>query len=69
MRGLSGVGLTDINSFLVSPSLVSLPSDFVSSEWPNLLCLGPPRAGCLVPLRADYIQTLEQVQVVIYVSD
>ena len=38
--------LTKINSFLVSPSLVCLPLDFGSSEWLNLVCLGPPGARC-----------------------
>ena len=38
---LPSVDLTEINSFLVSPVLVPLPLGFVSSEWQNLVCLGP----------------------------
>ena len=34
---LPGVGFTEINSFLVSPWLVSLPVDFVSQEWLSLV--------------------------------
>ena len=38
------VGLPEINSFLVSPPLVSLPLDFVSQEWLNPFCLWAPQA-------------------------
>lgn len=43
------VGLTEVNSFLVSPPLVSLPLDFVNGEWPNLLCLRPLEPDALAP--------------------
>jgi len=48
------VGLTEINSFLVSPPLLSLPLNFVSGEWQSLVCLGPPEPGALVPLFPSY---------------
>lgn len=34
-----GVSLSEINSFHVPPPPVSLPLDFVSGEWPNLVYL------------------------------
>lgn len=45
-----GVGFTAINYFLVSPLLISLPLDFASSKWPNLVYLGPLGSGTLAPL-------------------
>jgi len=54
---LPGVGLTEINSFLVSPLLVSLPLDSVSREWVNLVCLGIPETGALAPLHPSYKKT------------
>lgn len=48
VRGLPGVGLPEINSFL-SPT--ALPLDFVSTEWPNLVCLGPLKPRGLASLR------------------
>ena len=39
---LPGGGLTEINPFLVLPPLVSLPLDFISGEWLNLVCSGTP---------------------------
>lgn len=50
VRYLPGVGLTEISSLLASPLLASLSSDFVSSEWPHLVCLGALDPGVLVPL-------------------
>ena len=47
---LPGVGLTEINSFPVSPPLVSLPLGFVSVQWPNLVGLGLPEPGALALL-------------------
>lgn len=47
---LPGAGLTEINPFLILPPLLSLPLDFVSGEWPKLICLGPVEPGALVPL-------------------
>ena len=47
-----------INSFLVSPPLVSLSLDFVSSKWLNLVCLGPPGPGALGPLWPSYRKTV-----------
>ena len=41
-------GLTEINSFLVSPLFISLPLDFVSDEWPNLVYLGFLEPGALL---------------------
>ena len=52
---LPGVGLTEINPFLVSPLLISLPVDFVSSEWPNLVCVVPLGPGASAPLCLGYI--------------
>lgn len=46
---LPSVGPTEINSFVVSPPLVSLPLDFISSKWPNLISLGPLQPGTIVP--------------------
>lgn len=38
---LLGIGLTEINSFLVSQPLMSLPLDFASGQWSNVVCLEP----------------------------
>ena len=38
---LPGVGLTEINSFLVSPPLVTLPLAFVTGEWWKQVYSGP----------------------------
>lgn len=51
---LRGVDLIEINSFPVSPSLISLPWDSVSSEWPRLVCLGAPGSGACTPLRPGH---------------
>ena len=51
---LPGVSFTVINYFLVSPPLISLPSDFVSSEWLNLVYLVPLEPGALAPLHPGY---------------
>ena len=48
-------GLGEINSFLVSPHLVSLPLDFVRGEQLNLICLGTLEPGALIPLGPSYI--------------
>lgn len=47
---LSSASLTELNSFLVLPPLVSLPLDSVSSEWPILVCLGPQEPHALAAL-------------------
>ena len=54
---LPGVGLTDINSFLVLPPLVSWPLDFVRGEWPNLVFGGPLEPGALASLGPSYNST------------
>lgn len=41
-RCLPIAGLTEIDSLLISPLLVSLPLDFVNSEWLTLVCLENP---------------------------
>ena len=51
---LPSVGITEINSFLVLSPLVSLPLDFVSGEWPNVVCLEAPEPGALAPLCPGY---------------
>lgn len=38
----------------MSPLLVSLPLDFVSGKWLNLVCLGPPEPDALVPFCRRY---------------
>ena len=48
------VSLTAINSFLVFPSLISLPWDFVSGQWLSLVCLGSPEPGTLASLSPGY---------------
>lgn len=55
--GLLGVGLTEINSFLVSSSVISLPLDFVSGQGTNLVCLGPLESGALTTLGPSYMRT------------
>lgn len=49
---LLSVGLTEVNSFLVSPPLLSL--DFVNIKWLNLVCLGTLEPGAFAPLGPRY---------------
>lgn len=42
VHGLLGAGLSELNSFLVSPTVDSLPLDVISGCAPNLVCLGTP---------------------------
>lgn len=53
---LLGVVLTEIDSFLVLPPFISLPLDFVSSEWLSPVCLGTPshQPGALAPRLQGY---------------
>ena len=51
---LPSASLTEINSFLVPPPVISLSLDFVSDEWPNLVCLGPLEPRAFVPLGQGY---------------
>lgn len=43
---LPSVGFTEVNSFLVSPLLISLPLNFVNGEWLNLIYFRTPRSRC-----------------------
>ena len=51
---LLGVGLTEINPFPVSPPPFSLPLDFVSCQWLNLVSLGTLEPHALAPLFPGY---------------
>ena len=51
---LPSVALTEINSFLVPPLLIPLPSDFFSGEWLHLVCLGSLKLTSLAPLCPGY---------------
>lgn len=53
------VGLSEINSYLVSLSLISLTVDFVSSKWLNMVCLGPLEPGVLVPLHLATVHLMK----------
>ena len=55
VRCLPGIGLTEMNSFLVSPPLLSLPLDFPRGEWSNQVCLGSPEPAAFPPLHPSYI--------------
>lgn len=54
IRCLPGVGLTEMNAFLVSPPLVSLPLGFVRGKRQKLVCLGPTGPGALEPWGPSY---------------
>ena len=56
--------LTEINSFLASLPLVSLPLDDVSNKWLSLVCLGPLGPGALVPLGPGYSPWISSISVI-----
>lgn len=60
---LSGVGLSEINFFLILLPLISSPLDFVSSKWPDLVCLGAPETGALALLAPQLPQKRASIQV------
>lgn len=57
VRCLPGADLPEINHFLVSPALICLPLDFVSSEWWNLVSLGALEPAALALLLPGFQRT------------
>lgn len=55
---VTGVVFSEINPFLVSPPLISLPLAFVWGKWSNLVCLGLPEPPTLALLCPTYIFTV-----------
>lgn len=66
---LPRVDLTEINSFLVSPPLVSLPLDFVRWEWLHLVCMGSLEPGAPAHLCLSYKMNLHCSLILAIVSE